>query len=359
MPRERTFFLVLATLIVAGVAVGHFGDGRREVQPALRLQPQSQKKHARSWQERSFVKTMVIAPAAGVRLARPVSLKEDRSGDVLVLDWSDASVRRFSPSGRPGVSYHLPPGTAGGNPEDFDVDAAGNVWICYHDAGTVASFEPGGRLRKTWHLASNPHRVIFAGSAGSAGSAGEGGLVVFAADAGRDLFARYSAQGELVGGFGRLLAGGSQDLLTLDGDVARDGRDDAGGFVYAAAHTGLLASYTLNGEPRFLVRTIDPVALPKIVAASGGSQKIAPGSPLAALTVSVSGGLIHVLADLPSLQGGSSRAFDVYDNRDGSYLYSVHTPEPTAFALVAGDRVYTIRDDVVTRWRMLGPGSPR
>ncbi|HEX3551805.1 MAG TPA: hypothetical protein VIA62_01075 [Thermoanaerobaculia bacterium] len=352
MLRERTFFLVLATLIVAGVAVGRFSGSRREVQPALRVQPRWQTKHARTWQERSFDQPLVIAPAAGVRLARPVSLKVDRSGDVLVLDWSDASVRRFSPSGQPGVSYHLPPGTPGGNPEDFDVDAGGNVWICYHDAGTVASFEPGGKLLATWHFARNPHRIM---SAGSAGSAGNDGLVIFAADAGRDLFARYSPRGELAGGFGRLLAGDSQDLLALDGDVARDG---AGGFVYAAAHTGLLASYSLNGEPRFLVRTIDPVALPKIVATAGGSRKIAPGSPFAALTVSVSGGLIHVLADLPSRKGGSSRAFDVYDDRDGGYLYSFHAPEQTAFALVAGDRLYTIRDDVVTRWRMLGPGSP-
>jgi hypothetical protein len=261
-----------------------------------------------------------------------------------VLDWAAASVRRFSPDGQPRVSYGLPSGATGGNPDDFDIDDDGNVWICYQDAGTVVELAPGGKLLKTWHLPSRPHRVI---------SKAPGGLVIFAANSGRYLFHRYSAEGELAGGFGQLLAGESQDLLTLDGDVARDG---AGGFVYAAAHAGLLASYTLSGEPRFLVRTIDPIELPKIVQESGHPSKLAPGSRLAALTVSVSGGLIHVLVDLPVFQGGSGRALDVYSNRDGRYLYSFHAPERTPFALVAGDRVYTIRDDVVTRWRMTPAG---
>jgi hypothetical protein len=339
MPRDRTFFLVLASLIVGGVVAGHFNQNRREVQPVLRVHPRAQQRQARIWQERSFVKSQVLSPGAGAPLVRPLSLKEDRAGDLLVLDWSDASVRRFSAGGKPGVSYRLPAGASGGNPEDFDVDGDGNVWICYHDAGTVVELEPGGRLLRTWHLASSPHRVM---------AAGAGGLVIFAANAGKYLFHRYSPQGELAGGFGQLLAGDSQDLLTLDGDVARDG---AGGFVYAATHTGLLAAYTLTGEPRFLVSTIDPVPLPKILAVSGGPHKIAPGSPFAALTVSVSGDEIYVLADVPA-----GRALDVYSNRDGRYLYSFHAPEPTPFAFVAGDRMDTIRDDVVTRWRMTPAG---
>jgi hypothetical protein len=347
MPRERTFFLVLATLVVAGVAVGHFDFDRGEVQPVLRSSPRPQPGKARTWQRRSFVKTLVLAPNAAARLVRPLSLKEDRSGDLLILDWSAASVRRFSPDGQPRASYGLPPRAAGGNPDDFDLDAAGNVWVCYHDTGAVVELEPGGRLLKTWHLATSPHRVI------SAGSVEDGGLVIFAGNSGRYLFHRYSPQGELVGGFGQLLAGDSQDLLTLDGDVARDG---AGGFVYAAAHTGLLASYTVNGELRFLVRTIDPIELPKVVQVSGRPDRISPGSRLAALTVSVSGELIYVLADLPVFQGGPGRALDVYSNRDGRYLYSVRAPEQTPFASVAGDHVYTIHDDVVTRWRMAPAG---
>jgi hypothetical protein len=350
MQRERTFFLVLATLVVAGVAVGHFDFDRGEVQPVLRASPRPQRGHVRIWQERSFVKTLGLAPNAAARLVRPLSLKEDRSGDLLILDWSAAAVRRFSPDGQPRISYALPPGAPRGNPDDFDVDAAGNVWICYHDTGAVVELDPGGRLLNTWHLASSPHRVL------AAAPAGDGGLVILAGNSGRFLFHRYSPQGELVGGFGQLLTGDSQDLLTLDGDVARDG---AGGFVYAAAHAGLLASYTLNGEPRFLVRTIDPVEMPKIVQESGHPIKIAPGSRLAALTVSISGDLIYVLVDLPVLMGGPGRALDVYSNRDGQYLYSFHAPEQTPFTLVAGDRLYTIRDDVVTRWRMAPAGSSR
>jgi hypothetical protein len=110
----------------------------------------------------------------------------------------------------------------------------------------------------------------------------------------------------------------------------------------------------LQGEPRFLVLTIDPVALPRIVQVPGRPTTVAPGSRLAALTVSVSGDRIYVLADLPVLQGGPGRALDVYANRDGGYLYSLRAPEQTPFALVAGDRVYTIHDQVVTRWQMKG-----
>jgi hypothetical protein len=347
MLRERTFFLVLATLIVAGVAVGYWGESRREVQPSWRASPRAQANPARIWQERSFVKATTLSPATGVALVRPVSLKEDRVGGLLVLDWSAARVRRFSPTGQPGVSYGLQPGAAAGNPDDFDVDAEGNVWICYQNAGTVAELAPAGKLLKIWHLASRPHRVI---------AQAAGGLVIFAAESGRTLFHRYSPQGELTAGFGRLLAGGSQDLLALDGDVARDG---AGGFVYAAAHAGLLAAYGPRGETRFQVATIDPVELPRIVQVAGKPSRLAPGARLSALTVSVSGDEIYVLADVPARppsKAGRSRALDVYSHRDGRYLYSFHAPEPAPFALVAGDRLYTIRDDVVTRWRMKPAG---
>ncbi|HEX3529029.1 MAG TPA: hypothetical protein VH988_18385 [Thermoanaerobaculia bacterium] len=344
-----TFFLVMATLIVAGVVAGSFKHDSRSMQPALRVsgpRPRPQARSARSWQERSFAKALVLSPATGAPLLRPLSLKEDRSGDLLALDWSDAGVRRFTAAGQPRAAYHLPAGVRGGNPEDFDVDSGGNVWICYHDAGTVVELEPGGRPQQTWHLANSPHRIL---------APGAGRLVVFAADAGSNLFYRYSEQGEMLGGFGRLLEGDAQDPLTLDGDVARDG---TGGFVYAALHTGLLASYTLDGALRFLVQTIDRVKLPTIVTATGASRKVAAGSPFAALTVSVAGDEIYVLVDAPAFQGSPSRALDVYSNRDGSYLYSFHAPEQTSFALVAGDHMYTIQDAVITRWRMQPAAAP-
>src|SRR5262245_17206852 len=110
MPRQRTFLLVLATLILAGFVAGRFDvidRGHRDARPAWRVEPRPQPGQARNWQERAFVKTLAIDPA---QLVRPSSLKEDRSGDLLVLDWSAACVRRFSPTGEPRVSYCLPPG---------------------------------------------------------------------------------------------------------------------------------------------------------------------------------------------------------------------------------------------------------
>jgi hypothetical protein len=341
MLRDKTFFLVLATLIVAGIAAGPFHHQDREVQPALRgdgPQARSQSGPTRVWRERSFVRTLSLSPGAGAPLSRPLSLKEDRSGDLLVLDWSAGGVRRFSPTGKPGTFYRLPAGTPAANPDDFDADTGGNLWICYQDTGSMAELDAAGKPLQSWRLASRPHRVL---------APGQGRLVVLAGATGPDLFDRYSAQGELLGGFGRLLAGDVQDPLALDGDVARDGD----GFIYAATHAGLLAAYTFDGGLRFLARTIDPIELPKILVSPSGERRVAPGSPLAAIAVSVSGGMIYVLVDAPA-PGGPSRALDVYADRDGRYLYSFHAPEQASFALVAGDRLYTIHGDEVTRWRM-------
>lgn len=341
MLRDKTFFLVLATLIVAGIAAGPFHHQDHEVQPALRAdgpRPRSQPGPGRVWRERSFARVLTLSPGAGALLSRPLSLKEDRSENLLVLDWP-AGVRRFSPTGEPGAFYHLPTGLPAAEPDDFDVDAAGNVWICSHDTGTVVELDAAAKPLASRHLANGPHRVL---------APGQGRLVVFAGDPGPDLFGRYSAKGELLGGFGRLLAGDLQDPLALDGNVARD--DD--GLVYAAIHAGLLAAYTFDGNLRFLVRTIDPVALPKILESPKGERRIAPGSPFAALAVSVSGGRIYVLVDVPAVGGGPSRALDVYGDRDGRYLYSFRAPEQASFALVSGDRLYTIHGDEVTRWRM-------
>ena len=57
--------------------------------------------------------------------------------------------------------------------------------------------------------------------------------------------------------------------------------DGEGSFVYAPLYIGLLASYTIEGELRFLVQTINSGSepLPKIIARPNGRQKLEPGSP--------------------------------------------------------------------------------
>src|SRR4051812_18573508 len=118
MPRERVFWMVLATLIVAGLAASFFGDRPRTVQ--LTLSPEApplmaQTAAARSWREAHFERIADIPAGQSLPLRNPTLLRLDGRGNLYVLDSGESQVERYSLDGRPASVY----GPADlGNPSD-------------------------------------------------------------------------------------------------------------------------------------------------------------------------------------------------------------------------------------------------
>lgn len=347
MPRERTFFVLFVLLVAAGAVIGQLRGGTEVERSALAAAaaPAPQDTDRRRWQplaytalERPAIQELIVA--TGARIAR--------GGEVFVLDWGDAAVKRFDAAGTLLTTYRWTPRRDGGfapPPNDFAVDAAGRVWAAFSEQRLLKVFAPGGPEEKLVDLDRQPHRLVLAP---------DGGFVVLGLDAGEHLFARYDAEGALVRTFGALLAGAVQDPALIDGSLAAD---DAGGFVYAPLYLGLLASFTVDGEPRFVVETVGGGAdVPEVLAHADGSRRLVPGTARTSLTVHVREGRIHVLSERATASE-KTRIIDVYSNADGAYLKSIRLPTGPRDALLDGETLVTVHRSRLRHWRAV-PASP-
>lgn len=333
MPRERTFWMVLASLVVVGILAGSFG--RRAGTYPLELvsgspRPRPQEVRERVWKTVGFERLAEIP--VGENLALPTLLRVGPGGDVYVLDSGLSRVLRLSPEGRSLATYGDP---SIGNPTDVAVGPDGEVWVCDLDRRQISVFSADGRLLRkiepdppVARLALGPGKEAVA--TGSTG--GEG------------LFRRYSEEGKLESAFGSLFPEDLQTSPAADGWIVPAGN----GFLYPFRNAGLLLSYTWDGRLRFFRQTIDPVPLPKVRIDSSGRQSVGD-APVAAISGSVVGSDLYVL-------GGSRKVLDVYDVETGSYRHSVKPPEDDArYVVLTKDRLYSASKRGVTVWRPRNP----
>lgn len=337
MPRERTFWLLLGTLILAGFVVSWFSNRVRTEQ--LILAPEApplepQKVTARVWREVRFEQISSIPTGQGTSLERPTFLRVDRQGNLFVLDSADRQIEKISAAGEPLATY----GPADfQNPSDFAVAESGEVWVCDPNSKQITIFSPGGQIARVIRLDARPIRIILDA---------RGGFLVLQDAGASGLFHRYSAEGRPLGSFGTFFPDALQNSLTADGWLLGIGSRAS---AHAFRHAGLLASYTQDGRLRFFRETIDPVPLPKITIDSAGSQRMDRKRRRSALSVSALGDEIYLLGTEGTK---STRVLDVYGAEDGSYRFSLASPDHGLHSLtMAPGRLYGARQHDLTIWR--------
>jgi hypothetical protein len=342
MPRERVFWVVLASLIVAGLVASLFGGRPRTVQ--LTLSPEApplvaQTAAARSWREARFARVADIPagqePGRTLPLRNPTLLRLDGRGNLYVLDSGESQVERYSLDGRLASVY----GPADlGNPSDVAVGEDGSVRVLDPDRRRITVFSPQGAVVRRIALDRNAFRMALDARGG------RNGFIAALHRSGQHLFQRFSGSGEPGAAFGAFFPEEVQSSLTADGWIVPTGPD---AFVYPFRHAGILASYTLDGRPRFFRRTIDPLRLPPVHFDAAGLQTIDPEAPQASFSASVVGPDLFVLN-----AGGKDRVIDVYDVETGSYRWSLHPPEPDArYVVLTADRLFSASRRGVTIWR--------
>jgi hypothetical protein len=328
MPRERTFWMVLASLVLVGVVAGSVSRRGGTYQLTLAPgapPPRPQETHERVWKEAGFERIAQV-PMALATLLRP-----GPGGDVYVLDSGRSRLLRLSPEGRILTTYGDP---SLGNPTDVAVGVNGEVWVCDLDHNAIAVFSAAGHLLRRIELDPPVGRLALSPG---------GGFVATGIAGGEGLFRRYFLNGEPVGAFGSLFPEELQTSIAADGWIVAT----ADGIVYPFRNAGLLVSYGWDGRLRFFRQTIDPVPLPKVRVDAAGRQSV-PDATVVSISSSVVGDELLVLT------GG--RALDVYDVETGSYRYSLHPPERDArYVVLTGDRLYSAGRRGVTVWRPRNP----
>jgi DNA-binding beta-propeller fold protein YncE len=342
VPRERTFWLVLASLILVGVVAnlyhGFKDRGPEIVQLTLAPGapvPVAQQASRRIFQEERFEPVAAIPAGEGQPLQLPTLLRVDGRGDLYVLDSGDLQVKKVSADGQILGSY----GAADlGNPMDVAVAPSGEVWVTEPDQKRITVFSSTGAVARRVHLEEGPVRL---------GLDPEGGFVATRFEGAEGLFHRYSLAGQPAGSFAALFPERLQNSLALDGWMVPLGPDS---FVYLFRNAGLLAAFTWQGRPLFFRRTLDPVPLPEVHIDPAIGQSVPRESPLASISGSVVGEDLWILSAT-----GDGRVLDVYDAGSGSYQYSVEPPEKDArYVVLTANRLFSAGRGGVTVWRRAG-----
>ncbi len=343
MSREKTFLYALVVLVASGLIFGTLRGGSIQIQRSWLIEPAPQPTLERSWSSMEFAERPFGAANSGWQLIKGEAVAGTPGGALLVLDWGRPAVHQLDFDGGSRVSF-LGPATLVEDlfppPIDFAVGASGEVAAVFSRDPSVHFFAAGGEPLSVLPLEGDPLRVAVTT---------EDRLVVMTAT-GEDLFEIFDREGRLLKRFGRLIEGEYQDRVLLDGDLAADGM---GGFVYAPYYLGLIASYTGEGELRFLVRTVPegPRELPLIIVGDDGSRRILPGTPRSCLTVHVDGGRIYRLSERET-RASRRRILDAYRSSDGLYLESIRLPNGPRDAFLVGDLLYTVHEQRVREWQL-------
>ena len=303
--------------------------------------PKAQPTTVRVWRKPTFEKTAVLNSTS---LKAPAKMGAENSGDVFVLDWSDLRVKEFSADGKLLKVFGEEVGSPGAfiNPTGFALDSGGNLWVCDLKQQRIGVFNSDGSKR-TITPKNTIYRIAAIGDV----------MITMVTPSHSRLFETYDLSGQQLKSFGELIADQTDKGIILDGDIVADTENH--GIIYGGRYMGIIGAYDVDGNQRFLVQTIDNVPQPTVldVEAEGKKRKIKPDTILPVLSLSALNNELYVLSGVHPDGTASQRGkvMDVYDKKDGHYLYSWELPADGQEAIVGSNYIYIRSDNEVTVWR--------
>ena len=345
--KDFLFILAVAAVFLSlSYAIGFVTDNTPktvELQTAFlagERAPKAQPSTARVWRKPSFEKAAVLNATS---LKAPAKMGANNSGNIFVLDWSDLRVKEFSPEGKLLKAFGEETGKPGAfvNPTGFALDSSGNLWVCDIKQQRIEVFNTDGS-RKTITPKITTYRIAAIGDV----------MITMVTPTHDRLFETYDLSGQQLQSFGEILADQTDKGIILDGDIVADAENR--GIIYGGRYLGILGAYDAEGKQRFLVQTIDSVPPPAVLdveRSEGKKRKIKPNTTRPILSLSVLGNELYVLSGTSTDGSGGGKVMDVYDKKDGHYLYSWELPADGQEAIVGSNYVYIRRDNEVTVWR--------
>lgn len=331
--------IVLAKIIICLFASIFFGS-----QVSLKIK--SQRAKNREWKPLHVEKIFSLGIEDG--LLRPLSVRVDKRGNIYIFDLGDTCVKKFTSDGKFIQKFGKGRGQGPGefiNPTDYGIKNNGEVWICDPVIGYITVFDIKGIPIETYRTNNPPMRLGLFSS--------NGFLVVplffvvpsFFMELS---FEKYDARGKLMSIFNLPIPWKkkSRSHLIMDGRLSVDDEDN---IYYAFIRVGLLASFSQEGNLRYLVETIDRTPPPEVIKFSGG-VRIDPKSPWTALSVNTVDSEIYILSHIGS-KNKKGMVLDVYSSFDGRYVYSYEISQKCLYSYVTIDSIFTVEDGSVSKWK--------
>lgn len=329
---------IAAAVLIGAAAAAAYGITTREGE-----YPQATPSgvSARTWRPVGDAQPVQF-PAVGDQLLRPLSVQEGPGGTLYVMDFGDMKIKQFSPQGALLRTYGRGTGRGPGemlNPTDFHVAANGEVRVLDPAQGRIQFFDAAGQPTRTVKLEVPALRFAVHG---------DGRWTAFG---NRDLlFHTFTATGELVDDFGRLVPDQLRRAVALQGEIEPT---PDGGIVYAPLRGGYLARFSPAGELVYYRETVQPNPYPDIMEReSDGGRMVTKEQreTLSTVSASVQGDSLFALT-VAMVDGKRRGVIDVYDLATGAYSYSFVSPQRGPQSIhVTPTHLYVTSETVVTAW---------
>lgn len=348
MISQKKYLIIFLVIAVGGATIGGLiPEEDKIIQVDFELEqgfpdPVPQHKKNRTWRVPITQKIVTISSSGNQILYEPRDIQVDKQGNIYVYDFGSKTIKKYSKKGFFVKEYLHGEGRGPGeaiNPTDFDVTEDGHVWICDMYNSRITEFDTEGKIAHTIHPETLPLRLAVFDT-----------NLIYTMNAvnAAKLFETYSQEGERLNRFGRWIESQAQRAMVLDGWIDTD---QSGNLIYSGLRTGLLASYSPEGELRYFRRTIDPIPLPKLTKTARGFTRI-DNSQRATQSINITKNNIHLLAVTDS-SGVERTVLDTYDISNGDYLYSRRIPgKYFSKGILAKHLFYAIEDTVVSVWEM-------
>ena len=344
----RTILIIVLVLVPICLLIGYLTTTEEEpgivIHPTFLKDssPRTQSERARTWRKYEFERVSVIDSS---QVRYPALMQVDNTGNICVLDWDVLRVKLFSPTATPlGMTGHSEPGSSFANPTGLTVDRGNAIWVCDPRKGHVVRFDAGGDLVQKIVPKFLVYKIAVI----------EDRMITMSATVKSTLFDIYDLSGNWLKSLGTFIENQQEYGVSLDGYIVGD--DEGQGFIYGGRHVGILAGYGIDGQQRFIARTIDRWPLPEIVV-NGDRRQVLAHDRIAISSMSISDDNLYLLRGTPSSSSeeGAGQAVDVHDKRNGEYLYSFTIPKTCEQAIFQSDRMYTRGDNGVTVWHVKSP----
>lgn len=346
MISKKAYLIIFLVIAVGGSTIGGLIPEEDEIiQVDFELEqglpePVPQDKTRRTWREPITQKILTISSGENQILYEPRNIEVDANGNIYIYDFGTKTVKKYSNKGRFLKEYIRGEGKGPGetlNPTDYDVTNDQHVWVCDMHNSRITEFDPEGNITNTIHPETLPLRLAVFNT-----------NLIYTMNAvnAAQLFETYSQVGERLNRFGQWIESQAQRAMVLDGWIDTD---HSGNLIYSGLRSGLIASYSPQGELRYFRRTIDPIPLPKLIKTAKGFTRV-DNTQRATQSISITQNNIHLLSVIDS-SDVERTVLDTYDISNGDYLYSRRIPgKYFAKGILTENRFYAIEDTVVSVW---------
>jgi hypothetical protein len=281
--------------------------------PPIALKQSARK---RNWREVIIDTVFSISTYQGKPILNPGLIKVDSKGRIYVLDLAETAILKFSETGEYLARYGKGKGRGPGefhHPVDYSVSPTGDVFVIDAKSAFITVFRENGNVRRTVRVQGIPNRIVHLG---------KDQFVISQIGRG-DFFERFSNEGRPISLFGRFFQDQENYVLPINIILTSSNSRLIGAFEWSG-HLFCFKDDTLV----FFRESIDGLPMQKfeVVQQSEGDKKtiiVRPSSQNihAYRELSVSESSIFLLAQDVSKKLGKV-VIDVYDENDGTYLFS-------------------------------------